>query len=572
MSKEMVISANPHETRVALLEEGQLCEYYVEREKEFALVGSIYKGRVTRVLPGMQSAFVEIGLDSDAFLYVTDFLDTVADFDDHVAVPAASKGSKVEDQGSRTFSESPNPASTTAASALEPLEGESIRGSVSSSTHGGEQTGDDFHDDVAPPASGSDSALKLPGSFRAPGQRSSTDSNQGSGRPPRPFGSRGRQGGRDFRGGGGSRGGRSGGRFNRRGGRPSGGGGRFGRDLPQSKYASPRPYEDSSSEAAPPPDGSIPVILPGESLAKYKEKPPVPSGAAAEQSAQATPESASEQSPWLAPAQTSESASERAPEVHQSSAEFAGESLSSPSPQPFAAPPARSFGHSRPSASSTPSGSGGLEPLPGESLAKWRTAEPAKEERFPAPPEIKAAPTVERTESVEREEIEHEDDKHNRAASAEDHDANDNQYADHAVEDGIGNRDVSQGDTGQGANGIDGLSDEEAQLIAEHVAEAQSDIAERDGDHQIFSPVTGNEMGEESREDHISAQEETELQSEQRDLEEEEADAEAEGMIAPPSDGDAEIEHGNALAADTASPAGESSSDDAAAFEGQRAR
>ena len=73
MSKEMVISANPHETRVAIMEEGQLCEYYVEREKEFALVGSIYKGRVTRVLPGMQSAFVEIGLDSDAFLYVTRF-------------------------------------------------------------------------------------------------------------------------------------------------------------------------------------------------------------------------------------------------------------------------------------------------------------------------------------------------------------------------------------------------------------------------------------------------------------------------------------------------------------------
>jgi len=74
MSKEMVISANPHETRVAILEEGQLCEYYVEREKEFALVGSIYKGRVTRVLPGMQSACVERGLDSDAFLYVMDFL------------------------------------------------------------------------------------------------------------------------------------------------------------------------------------------------------------------------------------------------------------------------------------------------------------------------------------------------------------------------------------------------------------------------------------------------------------------------------------------------------------------
>ena len=84
MSKEMVISANPHETRVAILEEGQLCEYYVEREKEFALVGSIYKGRVTRVLPGMQSSFVDIGLDSDAFLYVTDFLEGIEELDEHV--------------------------------------------------------------------------------------------------------------------------------------------------------------------------------------------------------------------------------------------------------------------------------------------------------------------------------------------------------------------------------------------------------------------------------------------------------------------------------------------------------
>ena len=67
MSKELVISAASHERRVAILEEGQLVEIYIEREKEFALVGSIYKGRVTRVLPGMQSAFVDIGLDGDAF-------------------------------------------------------------------------------------------------------------------------------------------------------------------------------------------------------------------------------------------------------------------------------------------------------------------------------------------------------------------------------------------------------------------------------------------------------------------------------------------------------------------------
>ena len=98
MSKEMVISANPHETRVAIMEEGQLCEYYVERQKEFALVGSIYKGRVTRVLPGMQSAFVEIGLDSDAFLYVTDFLEETEELD-HIVTTVVDKVEKMEAQG-----------------------------------------------------------------------------------------------------------------------------------------------------------------------------------------------------------------------------------------------------------------------------------------------------------------------------------------------------------------------------------------------------------------------------------------------------------------------------------------
>src|SRR5271168_2277503 len=121
MSKEMVISANPHETRVALLEEGQLCEYYVEREKEFALVGSIYKGRVTRVLPGMQSAFVEIGLDSDAFLYVTDFLETIEDYDDHVAATVEGKVQKIEEQGGRAFPE----GASTAGLVTEPLDVES---------------------------------------------------------------------------------------------------------------------------------------------------------------------------------------------------------------------------------------------------------------------------------------------------------------------------------------------------------------------------------------------------------------------------------------------------------------
>src|SRR5574338_591756 len=81
MWKEFVISAASHERRVAILEEGQLVEIYIEREKEFALVGSIYKGRVTRVLPGMQSAFVDIGLDGDAFLYVSDVFENLEDYD-----------------------------------------------------------------------------------------------------------------------------------------------------------------------------------------------------------------------------------------------------------------------------------------------------------------------------------------------------------------------------------------------------------------------------------------------------------------------------------------------------------
>ena len=121
MSKEMVISANPHETRVAIMEEGQLCEYYVEREKEFALVGSIYKGRVTRVLPGMQSAFVEIGLDSDAFLYVSDFLEGIEEFD-QIVTTVVDKVHKMEEQGGQVFA----PAESPAAPALEPADVETL--------------------------------------------------------------------------------------------------------------------------------------------------------------------------------------------------------------------------------------------------------------------------------------------------------------------------------------------------------------------------------------------------------------------------------------------------------------
>src|SRR5271170_7541315 len=81
MSKELVISANRHETKVALIEDDLLCEVYFQRANEYSLAGSIHKGRVTRVLPGMQSAFVDLGLERDTFLYVSDFLEEHEDFD-----------------------------------------------------------------------------------------------------------------------------------------------------------------------------------------------------------------------------------------------------------------------------------------------------------------------------------------------------------------------------------------------------------------------------------------------------------------------------------------------------------
>src|SRR5574340_798358 len=81
MNKELFVSSTPHETKVGIVEEDQLAEIYFERENEYTLAGSIYKGRVTRVLPGMQSAFVDIGLERDAFLYVADLGEEVEDFD-----------------------------------------------------------------------------------------------------------------------------------------------------------------------------------------------------------------------------------------------------------------------------------------------------------------------------------------------------------------------------------------------------------------------------------------------------------------------------------------------------------
>src|SRR5512134_1729007 len=68
----MLVESDPYETRIAVLEDDQLTEVYLERSHHRGVVGNVYKGRVTRVLPGMQAAFVDLGLERDAFLYVAD--------------------------------------------------------------------------------------------------------------------------------------------------------------------------------------------------------------------------------------------------------------------------------------------------------------------------------------------------------------------------------------------------------------------------------------------------------------------------------------------------------------------
>ena len=72
MNKEMIVSSNGHQTMVAILEDDQVSEVFIERERQRGIVGNVYKGRVSKVLPGMQSAFVDVGLERDGFLYVSD--------------------------------------------------------------------------------------------------------------------------------------------------------------------------------------------------------------------------------------------------------------------------------------------------------------------------------------------------------------------------------------------------------------------------------------------------------------------------------------------------------------------
>ncbi len=81
MTKEMIISSNVHETMVAILEDDLVAEIFIERDRQRGVAGNVYKGRVSKVLPGMQSSYIDIGLERDGFLYVAEVIDTIEEFD-----------------------------------------------------------------------------------------------------------------------------------------------------------------------------------------------------------------------------------------------------------------------------------------------------------------------------------------------------------------------------------------------------------------------------------------------------------------------------------------------------------
>ena len=92
MAKQLIVSVNGREKKIAIIEDDKVSEFYIERgEQHQGIVGNIYKGRVMRVLPGMQSAFVDIGLERDAFLYVSDFFDEEEEFE-RIVIDKSQKG------------------------------------------------------------------------------------------------------------------------------------------------------------------------------------------------------------------------------------------------------------------------------------------------------------------------------------------------------------------------------------------------------------------------------------------------------------------------------------------------
>src|SRR5512145_3440723 len=120
MNKEMIISSTPHDTRVAILEDDQVVEIFIEREHSRGVVGNIYKGRVSKVLPGMQSAFVDLGLERDAFLYVTDVISPTEEALEDDEDPAVAEPVEAPGNGGH---EAPEPEAAAADTGERPADG-----------------------------------------------------------------------------------------------------------------------------------------------------------------------------------------------------------------------------------------------------------------------------------------------------------------------------------------------------------------------------------------------------------------------------------------------------------------
>jgi ribonuclease G len=250
MNKELFVSSTPHETKVGLVEDDLLAEIYLERENEYTLAGSIYKGRVTRVLPGMQSAFVDIGLERDAFLYVSDFMELEEHDDDLTDVVPA--GRPLQDTRPQQ------------------VRAEAAPGTVEVTDEGLEdfpaETGEEFTE--------TETAGAQPPLAGAPAPEFGNAADQGRDRGGFRGRRRRRGGRRDGRDRGPERGGdrgpdRSADRGNERTPEP-----RFARSA--SEPAPPRPQDFNRTQPSGPPPGYTPMLLPGESISKYRGYTPPP--------------------------------------------------------------------------------------------------------------------------------------------------------------------------------------------------------------------------------------------------------------------------------------------------------
>ncbi|MBI3645515.1 MAG: Rne/Rng family ribonuclease [Acidobacteriales bacterium] len=229
MNKELYVSSTPHETKVGIVEDDQLAEIYLELENEYTLAGSIYKGRVTRVLPGMQSAFVDIGLERDAFLYVSDFMDLEQQDEDlDEAIPA---GRPPEGRSQRT-PEPAMPAMEVRTSGAVEAESQTEDGGIEAVSSEASSSGGDW--------------VRDPRGFRGRRRRRGR-------RPERP--ERGERGGER-------------GERDRNGSEPR------PESRPETRFQRP-PAQDARSgrdyDYGPPP-GYQPILLPGESISKYRRQ------------------------------------------------------------------------------------------------------------------------------------------------------------------------------------------------------------------------------------------------------------------------------------------------------------